>query len=180
MTEFSTKDKVQFAVEAWKITIEVQQHFNTIEMQIRNIAITVLTATIGAAALVYNQIQGAKNTAMTADQIPLETYVLQWGWIKLSPPDMILIGGLIAWIAFFFMDRFWYHPLLIGAVRHAEYIEKNLEQITELDKNLSLTKSISKASPVRINDAEIHSSTKIVIFYGFVAIFLLLMICFVF
>lgn len=42
--------KMDFVIEAWKKTIDVQQHFNTIEMQIRNIAVTVLTATIGASA----------------------------------------------------------------------------------------------------------------------------------
>jgi hypothetical protein len=49
--------KATFALEVWKKTIDVQQHFNTIEMQIRNFAITVLTATIGAAGVVFNQLQ---------------------------------------------------------------------------------------------------------------------------
>ena len=48
-------DELKMAIEVWKTVVEVQQHFNTIEMQIRNIAITVLTATIGAAVLTANQ-----------------------------------------------------------------------------------------------------------------------------
>jgi hypothetical protein len=180
MADNGINEKMQFALEVWKTTIEVQQHFNTIEMQIRNIAITVLTATIGAAALVHNQIQEAKNIAVAAGNIPSETYVIQLSWIKLSPPDMILAGGLIAWVAFFLMDRFWYHPLLLGAVEHAQYIENNLRQIVEYGAFISLSSSISKASPVKIGKIEIHSSWKIFIFYGFVAIFLLLVICYVF
>ena len=35
-------------VEAWKTTVQVQEHFNEIEMKIRALAITVLTAGIGA------------------------------------------------------------------------------------------------------------------------------------
>ena len=34
-------------VEIWKKTIDVHQHFNNIEMRIRNIAITVLAALLG-------------------------------------------------------------------------------------------------------------------------------------
>jgi hypothetical protein len=180
MSDDGIKNNMQFVLEAWKTTVEVQQHFNTIEMQIRNIAITVLTATIGAAALVYNQTLDAYNIAVTAGQTPSQTYVVELGTIKFSPPDMILAGGLIAWLAFFFMDRYWYHPLLLGAVKHAEYIENNLCQISEYGKYISLSNSISKASPVKIWSKEIHSSSKINIFYGAVAIFLLLIIFFVF
>jgi hypothetical protein len=42
---------LKYKFEAWKTAVEVQQHFNTIEMQIRNIAVTVLTAAIAAAGL---------------------------------------------------------------------------------------------------------------------------------
>jgi hypothetical protein len=60
--------KVELVLKAWQTVVEVQQHFNTIEMQIRNIAVAVLTATLGAAAVVYNQAQQTAAEAIAADQ----------------------------------------------------------------------------------------------------------------
>jgi len=75
-------------------------------------------------------------------------------------------------LAFYFMDRYWYHKLLLGSVKHAEKIEESLSNIVP---EMALTKTISKASPSRGLGLEIHSSKKITIFYvilllGFVVI----------
>lgn len=46
---------VHGALEAWKKTVDVQQHFNDLEMRIRNIALSAMTAVLGAAAFAYHQ-----------------------------------------------------------------------------------------------------------------------------
>jgi FMN phosphatase YigB (HAD superfamily) len=48
-------DTVPIALEAWKKTIDVQQHFNDIELRIRNFAITLLVAVLGATAFAMKE-----------------------------------------------------------------------------------------------------------------------------
>lgn len=137
-------DKLE--LEAWKKTIDVQQHFNDIEMRIRNIAVTVLAGVLGAAAL-----------------------ALQGGYFVLVA--FLLLAGLIAWLAFYFMDRFWYHQLLKGAVRHAEDIEARLESRIP---SITLTRTISEASKVQLLGTTIHSNRRLTGFYWFIALLLIL------
>lgn len=177
-----TDEKINFALEAWKTTIQVQQHFNTIEMQIRNIAVTVLTATIGAAALVYNQSQQAIIDAGISNSNIPSIKSITFLTVSLSPADMVIIGGMIAWFAFYVMDRWWYHRLLQGAVTHAQFIENSLkDDDIPYAKLLSLSNTIRLASPFRLFGIfNIRSDRKIDIFYGAVLILLLLIVCQVF
>jgi hypothetical protein len=141
-------------LEAWKTSIEVQQHFNTLEMQIRNFAITVLTAVLGAAAL----------------SLGSEYRARMWlGRFEVPLASLIFFAGLVAWGAFYFMDRFWYHRLLRGAVSHAQAIEKALEKDLP---GIGLSSAIAQASPVGFGRKKrwaIHSSGRLDIFYGFIA-----------
>ena len=141
------KDKLDYEVQAWKLAIEVQEHFNTLEMQIRNFAITVLGGVIGAAALVHKD-------------SPLSS-------------KMILIAGLVIWLAFFTMDRLWYHQLLTGSVKHAQRIEDRLKGTIP---GISLSQAIGDASPFIIGKMEIHTNGKMLIFYGLVALVLVVLI----
>lgn len=161
----STEERVQLALEAWKTTVGVQEHFNTIEMQIRNLAVTVLTAAIAAAAIVSGRAVNA------ADQ-PL----LGGG---LSAADAIIAGALLAWVAFYFMDRWWYHRLLKAAVKKGEALEK-LVADTEFGDVLGLAGGISEASPLKFLKWKIHSEQKIDIFYALVAVVLVLLVWLVF
>ncbi|HEX8684645.1 MAG TPA: hypothetical protein VF707_20165 [Ardenticatenaceae bacterium] len=170
---------LKLEMEAWKKTVEVQQHFNTIEMQIRNLAVTVLTTVIGAAVLVYNQAQqavaaaikegGAATVAIAPPTVPILLGPIN---LELTSADLILVAGLVAWWAFYFMDRWWYHRLLKGARDHVEYIENRLKgQIP----SIALSSQISTASPIW----KIHSEHKIDFFYGTVALILVVIIfCF--
>lgn len=141
------KDRIDYQVQAWKLSIEVQQHFNTIEMQIRNIAITLVGGAIAAAAALY------KESAIPSSRL-------------------ILFAGLLIWSAFFLMDRYWYHKLLIGSVIHAQEIEKDL---ISLIPGIELSTDIGKFSPIiiRKDKLEIHTNGKIWIFYGLIFIILL-------
>lgn len=163
--EVTLRARIEFALEAWKTTVEVQQHFNTIEMQIRNLAVTVLTAAIAAAAVVSGRLLG------DGQQLLLGA--------GLSAADVIIVGALLAWAAFYFMDRWWYHRLLKAAVKKGEALEKMVAE-TEYGDLLGLTGDISKGSPLKILKWEIHSDQKIDAFYFTVAAVLVLMICLVF
>lgn len=116
----SDQEKVAHYIEVWKQTITVQQHFNDIEWRIRGLALTAATFAIGAAAVAANDGQSGVSV-------------------------IILIIGVVLWYAFYFVDRFWYHPLLIGSVKHGEKVEQALSQVLPA---ASLTRSISDASPV--------------------------------
>lgn len=48
-------EKLQIKLEIWKKIIDVQMHFNELEMKIRNFAILLLSALIGAAALALKE-----------------------------------------------------------------------------------------------------------------------------
>lgn len=132
-------------VEIWKKTIEVQQHFNDIELRIRNFALTVYTFIIASIGYLMK-----------------DNSIVTFGDTKIILPVLVgYIGSIIIW-AFYFMDKYWYHNLLIGAVNHASAIEDKYRN--ELPC-LSLSGDISKKSPVRIFGYELHSQHKITIFY---------------
>src|SRR5262245_38636337 len=102
-----TLELTKLRVEAWKTTIQVQQHFNDIEMKIPCLAITVLTAVLAAAAVAI------KNGTR-----------LDLGWFCLPLGSALLFVGLVTWLLFYFVDKIWYHRLLLGAVNHGKALEE--------------------------------------------------------
>jgi hypothetical protein len=150
------QDYIEHTMEAWKTTIEVQQHFNTLEMQIRNFAVTVLTAVLGAAAISMGQEKYA-SVSLGGFVVPLAS--------------ILFLAGLVAWVSFYLMDRFWYHRLLDGAVEHAKGIENDLKDQLP---GILLSTTIGKASALKLRGPdgvwEIHSNGKIDLFYGIVGL----------
>jgi hypothetical protein len=94
----SAKDRAALTLDAWKKTVDVQQHFNDIGLRIRNLVLTLLGATVAAMGL--------------AGTVPYRVPVLV--------AALVLIG------AFWMMDRHWYHRLLKGAVREGARLEEAL------------------------------------------------------
>ncbi len=43
-----------------------------------------------------------------------------------------LAAALVVWLAFYFMDRFWYHCLLIGSVLYGRALECHADKILEM------------------------------------------------
>jgi hypothetical protein len=148
-------------IDMWKQSVETQQHFNTIEWQIRGLALTVATFALGASGWV------AKD-GNTIGPVSLGT--------------VACLAGLILWYAFYFVDRHWYHPLLKGAVEHGSLIED------EIKKDLpqaGMTRTITARSAykpgvlVRLlsgtpKGSEMHSDDKLTWFYKIGALALLL------
>lgn len=156
MNEFEV---LKLQVEAWKTTVDVQKHFNDIEMKIRALAITVLTAVVGAAAVA------------TKDKT-----IVELGQLGISLAGIILMTGFFAWMLFYFVDQVWYHRLLLGAVKHGEDLETILGRTLD---GFKLSQAIRTESPYQIKffgkDVfdPIRSTTKLRVFYWCVGVLLL-------
>jgi hypothetical protein len=156
-------DAEERLLEAWKTTVEVQKHFNEIEMRIRNVAITVLAAFLGAAGYT------------TKENLQIEV-----SGVTFSLTTAVLLAAAICWMSFYFVDGHWYHRLLRGAVKHGLSIEKALATTAP---ELGLTTAIGNASPVVIAGRKwgplktprisIRSGTRLAIFYWTICIILL-------
>jgi hypothetical protein len=95
------------AIEIWKKCVDVHQHFNDLEMRIRNFAITVVGALIAAVSFTFQQ--------------GLQSKIFG---IVMPAGVGLVAAAAFAWGGFFLMDRFWYHVLLRGAVMHSAKIEE--------------------------------------------------------
>jgi hypothetical protein len=117
-------------IEIWKTVVEVQQHFNDIGMKIRGLFITIVVAIAAAQGFLLEK-------RLFFSIGPVQTL-----FVTVMP-----FIGAVATYLFYFMDRFWYHRLLQGAVSQARFIEeKYKEELPEL----SLGAEISKNSPVEL------------------------------
>jgi hypothetical protein len=156
-------EKLRTYVELWKQTIDVQKHFNDIEMRIRALALTVLTFALGAAAVAIKD--GTRVTVLR-------------GHIELAA--LILFLSAVLWLIFYFVDQIWYHRLLIGAVVHGESLEAEIAKLIPLggdDNKTGLTKQIHESSPYRLFGKDLHSKAKIRIFYWSVGALLIIFGC---
>ena len=151
----SLKDRESQVVDIWKKTIDVQQHFNSIALQIRNFAITILGAFLAATSLALK-----------------ENLFIEIFGVSLSLATFLCLGASLVWTAFFFMDRYWYHQLLIGAVKYGKRIEQENRHIFGQE---GLTTTIGDASPINFLHWRIHSKSKFYVFYGAGAAVLLLL-----
>jgi len=168
--KLSDENKKQI-IDIWKTIVGVQQHFNDIEMRIRSMFVTVLVALIASIGFLMD-----KKLAF-----PVGIFNVQFATI-------VPLVGAVATYLFYFVDRYWYHRLLVGSVNHAIEIEKKYrDDIPEL----SLSDAIGKESPYKprgitrfvawlvVSDrryretGNLHSNAKIELFYKPV-IFLLL------
>ncbi|MBX2860471.1 MAG: hypothetical protein KTR14_04505 [Vampirovibrio sp.] len=149
-------------LEAWKQTISVQMHFNDVEMKIRGGAITLTVALLSVAGVI------AKLNATAKIEI--------FG-IETPLTHLLLYFAFSGWLLFYFMERFWYHKLLYGAVRHGKILENSLQQAIP---NISLTKLIGDESPIRIRipfiHCDIHSKQKIDLYYWGIPSYLLVIL----
>jgi hypothetical protein len=157
-------ERLKLVVDIWKHAVDVQMHFNDMGMRIRNLYFTFLAAAIGLIGV----IQG-KHIHVLYPR--LDVHLVLFVIVSLIP-----ISGL-----FYFLDRHWYHRLLLGAVIHCASIEKKYAAVLP---ELSLGAAISAASPKKfpswyyrfwfwliVNDArykekkDVHSDAKIEVLY---------------
>ena len=160
----SPQEMTGYYLDMWKQTVSVQQHFNDLELRIRTLALTALTFTLGAAGI------AAKDGVR-----------FEYGSANVSAGSAIAGAGLMLWFSFWFVDRIWYHRLLIGSVIHGAALEKELSKTLP---HAGLTQAISDNSPSEFKLwwrpsrpvlFTLHSSGKLTLFYVIGAIPLLLL-----
>lgn len=117
-------------ISVWMKVIDVQQHFNDIALRIRNFTLTVLTFFITGIGYALK-----------------ENVVIYTGsHYNLSIASMLaFLCALILWMLYF-MDKHWYHKLLIGAVTQGMKIENRWSKILP---EIQLSNAIKDASPVK-------------------------------
>jgi len=145
--EIELEQQSKNAIEIWKKCVDVHQHFNDLEMRIRNFAITVAGALLAAVSFTYQQGLQAQIFDVT---VPAGAF--------------LVAAATFAWIGFFLMDRFWYHILLKGAVDHSAKIEK---RYADAIPEIGLGKTISEASGnVKILGIKMNSNRRLEAFYA--------------
>lgn len=192
----NAEEQLKLLVEAWKTTVNTQQHFNSLQMQVRNFAVTLVTAILAATAVALKE-----HLAVQVPGLPLAGLVMvsaaglatltgylygnlvatliatcaapfaaiYWSHetapFRLSLAALIVFAGLLAWLAFYFMDVLWYHRLLKGAVTHGLAVEARIRSLAI--HGFELTTAIGNASPVQLGRRMLHSTDKAHLFYRF-------------
>lgn len=148
-------------VDLWKTAIEVEQHFNTVEMNVRNIFASIVVALIAGVGYSIK-----------------EKIAIAFGF---SFAPALCVAAIFITALFYFIDRYWYHRLLIGSVLEATRLEEEISKIS--DVQLRLSKQISEVSPITLRpwitwtikwfitekrfheSGKLHSDGKIELFY---------------
>lgn len=126
------KDLKPSVIAVWEKTVDVQMHFNDIQLRIRSLYASVLIGIIGATGAVI----------VTAQNARFEVYGFSIHFVLVGLFAIILSSSL-----FYMMDRHWYHRFLQGAVSNAIKIETEFQsQLT----GISLSKEIGSASKILI------------------------------
>jgi hypothetical protein len=148
-------ERLKMMTEAWKKTIDVHQHFNDIQMRIRNFAVTAIVAIIGAAGVA---VSASTSVAFTVPIVGWEIKTLLAVWI--------LFVGVVAAFAIHYVEL-GYHNLLKGAVKHAVLIENEFEQVRpDLCETFKLTSTITANSPTKVLGVlPMRSTGRIILFY---------------
>lgn len=125
----------------------MHQHFNDLELRIRNIAITVVGALLAALSFTYKE--------------GIETEI---HGVIVPAGVALVLAALFAWVGFFFMDRFWYHILLKGAVKHSMRIE---EKYSVAIPAITLSATITEASnAIKPFGLKLNSDRRLELFYA--------------
>jgi len=148
-------DNITPQVEVWKKIVDVQQHFNDLELRIRNFALIVTGAFIGMGS--YAIKDGGMATICG---------------LEISVAGLVVFCSLLPLAAFYLMDRLWYHRLLDGAVAAATPVE---ERLREMGLVIELGTKISAASSFSIFGKRVRSKHKMDGFYGLVALGILIL-----
>src|SRR5580704_17447327 len=116
-------------IDVWRTVVEVQQHFNDIGMRIRSMFVTILLALFASIGFLWDK-----------------RLALEIGRLNIQRAVIIPLFGVFGTMLFYFIDRYWYHRLLVGSVNHAIEMEK--KHRAELPE-LSLSNAIGKESPYK-------------------------------
>lgn len=143
-------------IEIWKKIVDVQQHFNDLELRIRNFALIVTGAFLGLGGYAIK-----------------DGGIINAFGLEVSMAGLVVVSAIFPLLAFYFMDRLWYHRLLDGSVQAGIEAETALKN---LGYKVDLGSQISAKSPFKLwmVGKPIHSKTKMDIFYLMLVLTLLI------
>jgi len=139
-------------IEIWKKIVDVQQHFNDLELRIRNFALIVTGAFLGLGGYAIK-----------------DAGVVKLLGFEVSIAGLVVVSAIFPLAAFYFMDRLWYHRLLDGSVYAGIEAETALK---ELGYKVDLGSKIKQHSPFKLwltKKTMIHSAMKMNLFYAILA-----------
>jgi hypothetical protein len=116
-------------VELWKKVVDVQMHFNDLQLRVRTLAFTVTAAFL---ALGGYALKDAGSLSILDTHVPLAA--------------VVIFSAIVPVLAFYFMERWWYHPLLAGAVLEGAALEKALR---DEGVSIDLGGNISRSSGIQ-------------------------------
>jgi hypothetical protein len=171
------------AIEISKKVVQTQEHFNDICMKVRTLYGTVIAVILS----VYGAFLKGGGTAMHVNVVAVDPIV---------PISLALV--LVTYL-FYFVDRYWYHQLLLGSVAQGAFIEERWGTIIP---ELRMGAQITAKSAIDIShrplvaalarwvvtdkrlktNRKLHSDAKIEVFYKPIgllaaAVFLLSLVC---
>lgn len=143
-------------IEIWKKIVDVQQHFNDLELRIRNFALIVTGAFLGLGGYAIK-----------------DAGVVKLFGLEVSIAGLVVVSAIFPLAAFYFMDRLWYHRLLDGSVYAGIEAETALK---DLGYKVDLGSKIKEHSQFKLwlTKRMIRSATKMDLFYAILAGSLLL------
>ena len=144
-------------IEIWKKIVDVQQHFNDLELRIRNFALIVTGAFLGLGGYAIK-----------------DAGIVKLFGLEVSIAGLVVVSAIFPLTAFYFMDRLWYHRLLDGSVYAGIEAETALK---DLGYKVDLGSKIKEHSPFKLwltKKKMIRSATKMDLFYAILAGSLLL------
>lgn len=143
-------------IEIWKKIVDVQQHFNDLELRIRNFALIVTGAFLGLGGYAIK-----------------DAGVVKLFGLEVSIAGLVVVSAIFPLAAFYFMDRLWYHRLLDGSIYAGIDAETALK---DLGYKVDLGSRIKEHSPFTLwfTKRPIRSATKMDLFYSILAGSLLL------
>jgi hypothetical protein len=138
-------------IEIWKKIVDVQQHFNDLELRIRNFALIVTGAFLGLGGYAIK-----------------DAGVVRLLGLEVSIAGLVVVSAIFPLTAFYFMDRLWYHRLLNGSVYAGISAEKAL---VDMGYSVDLGSKVKEHSPFKLwfTKKMIRSATKMDLFYAILA-----------
>lgn len=131
-----SSDHAKLVVEIWKKIVQTQEHFNEMCMRVRTMFATVMAAILS----LYGLILKNGETTIRAYGMEVNVFIL------------LCFSISVTTYLFYFVDRHWYHRLLVGSVNQGSQIERDwAEKLPEIQ----LGSKISAASPVPLNDRKV-------------------------
>jgi hypothetical protein len=146
-------------VEIWKQAVDTQKHFNDMCVKSRQLGLTFVAASLGAALYLFvrsTPAGGETETATAARSISAYSFGVCGHTVILHASLAIILAAAVAVYAVRRLDLGVYHQMLRGAVTFGEDLEeKHIRHIVGLQKGM--TQAISHFS--RHSDASVEPGT---------------------